>query len=333
MNIIQYKRDTKIAQNGIYVGVPMSVYHDALCVGPSVSSSGLRMIEDKSPAHYFAESYLNTDRDDDDDDEVKKEKEAFLFGRAAHHLLLGEEAFSTLFVMRPDKAPDGRDWNGNNNTCKAWLREQADAGRSVLTPRQIKAIRGMARTLSRHPLIQEGILNGLIETSMVWRDKETGVWLKSRPDAIPNDSGDFGDLKTTTSVNALDLMRTMGDCSYHQQAALVAEGFEVLTGHKMESFSFIFVEKTPPFCVRIVTLAPADIARGIEQNRYAIRTFAECCKTGVWPGPGDAEDAELMELPKWKQDQIDRRLEWRKNAEADKKQDQQPTGADYAAVP
>jgi len=337
MKIIQYKRDTKIAVPGIYVGVPMETYHGDLCVGPSISSTGLRTLWDKSPAHYFEDSYLNLrnedqDDDDDDDDEVKKEKVAFLFGRAAHHLLLGEDAFSTLFIMRPARAPDERAWNGNNNSCKAWLAEQAAAGRTVLTPKQIKTIRRMAKSLAQQGLVQAGILNGLIEHSMVWRDKETGVWLKARPDAIPNDSGDFGDLKTARSINKQDLSKVIGDFGYHQQAALIAEGFETLTGQKMASFSDIFVETKAPCCSRIVTISQADIDRGREQNRHCIRLFAECVATKVWPGPAE-DDAEDIELPKWKQEQIDRRLDWIKRAALDKKHADKSSTTEYALTP
>jgi len=34
----------KISQQGIYAKIPMSVYHSDCCVGPSISSSGLREI-------------------------------------------------------------------------------------------------------------------------------------------------------------------------------------------------------------------------------------------------------------------------------------------------
>ena len=46
---------------------------------------------------------------------------------------------------------------------------------------------------------------------MVWRCKDTGVWKKARPDCIPNDGGDFNDLKTTVSVATDALQRTIAD--------------------------------------------------------------------------------------------------------------------------
>jgi hypothetical protein len=298
-----YVKGQPITEPGIYSGVPMATYHGPnLCDAPSVSSSGLRKIW-KSPAHYWVSSPYNPDRVEDTEG-----SEAFKFGRAAHHLLLGEDDFSTLFVVRPDIAPDGRDWNGNNKTCRAWLAEQELEGRTVLTAKDIDNIRGMARALAAHPLVEAGILNGLIEHTIVWKCKDTGVWLKARPDAIPNSDGDFGDLKTTPSVETEDLIRTIADFSYHQQAALIGSGWHALTGRDITSFSLIFAEKKPPWCPRVITLRDEDLARGERQNYIATKTFKACMETGIWPGPGSA-DAEYLSLPAWQQTRIDRQIE------------------------
>jgi hypothetical protein len=276
----------------------MDVYHGAdLCDGPSVSSSGLRKLSNQSPAHYWCESPYNRDR-------IEREETASLtLGRAAHHLLLGEDDFNTLYVVRPEKWDSWR-----TNDAKAWKAAQEADGRTVLLSTQLETIRGMARSLAAHPLIDAGILNGAIEQTIVWKCKDTGVWLKARPDAIPNDAGDFADLKTTTSVQTADLARTIAEYGYHQQASLIAAGWRSISGKDIESFSFVFIESKPPFCTRIVTLKDADLARGERQNHVAIKTFAKCMATGEWPGPGGA-DAEYLELPTWAQTRIDNQLE------------------------
>lgn len=296
--IIRKWNHKPITEPGIYSGVPMDVYHGAnLCDGPSISSSGLRRLTNQSPAHYFCESPYNPDR-------IEREETASLtLGRAAHHLLLGEDDFNTLYVVRPDKWDSWR-----TDASKIWRDDQEKAGRTVLLSGQLEVIRGMARSLASHPLIDAGILNGAIEQTIVWRCKDTGVWLKARPDAIPNDAGDFADLKTTTSVQTADLARTIAEYGYHQQAALIAAGWHALTEKDIESFSFVFIESKPPFCTRIVTLKDTDLARGERQNFVAVKTFAKCMKSGEWPGPGGA-DAEYLELPTWAQTRIDNQLE------------------------
>lgn len=290
-----------ISKLGAYSNIPIEAYHrdPDLCPGPSISSSGLRTISAKSAAHYWAGSKYNPERIE------TKETEAFITGRGAHHLLLGEDDFSTLFVMRPDRFDSWR-----TNEAKAWRAKQEADGRTVLLPSQIETIRGMAKSLSHNALIGAGLLNGAVEQTLAWPDKETGVWCLSRPDCIPNDSGDVADLKSTTDVGYDELSRTIGEFSYHQQGALVGEAFKNVLGRPMTSFSLCMVEKTPPFCARVVTLKDCDLERGAKQNRAALRIFAECMERGVWPGPGDHNDAEFIELPAWLQGRIDKQLEY-----------------------
>lgn len=285
-----------IGKPGVY-RLSLAEYHGQPTSGPSISSSGLRRIFKQSPAHFWAHSSLNPDRVEDE------ETQALLLGRAAHHLLLGEDDFSTLFIARPDCWDSWR-----SKDAKRWKEQQEADGRTCLLPGQLEQIRGMARSLAKHPLIQAGILNGEIEQSLIWKDKETDIWCKARPDAVPNDSGDFADLKTTTSVRDEALQRCIADFGYHQQGALITNGYTAITGNKATSFSLVFVEKEPPFCVRVVTLRDDDLARGERQNNAALRIFARCLETNEWPGPGRA-DAEYLGLPPWEQTRIDYELE------------------------
>jgi len=314
----------KISKPGIY-HIPIEEYHGQCTDGPSISSSGLRTIFTKSPAHYWCESSLNPDRVE------PEEKEAFVLGRAAHHLLLGEDDFSTSFIMRPEEIA-GKAWHGNRNECKAWLGTQADAGRTVLKPDQLEQIRGMARSLGAHPLVKAGILNGQIEQSLIWKDKVTGLWLKARPDAIPNDSGDFADLKTSASVG-FDLDRDISSYRYDMQAALTKWGCKEVLGLEMESFSLVFVEKKPPHCVDVITLSKEDIAEAEKDLRIAMDTFAHCLETGDWFGPsGTQNDARWVHISEWARKQAEFRRDFLAREIANRSNDNKPTGADYLAA-
>jgi len=293
-----------ITAPGIYRDLPLDQYHRGdICDGPSVSSTPLRLLFEKSPKHCWARSPLNHDRIEEE------EPEHFTLGRAAHHLVCGQVDFAGLFTVRPDRL-EGEKWNGNRTVCINWLKARKREGKTVLTSAQVDAIRGMAVALGEFPLMQQGILNGLIERSLLWKDKETGLWLKARPDAIPSDSGDFSDLKTTQSVLYRDLQAALANYGYVQQAALVLEGARALD-IPAESFTLVWVETKPPYCVRAQQLKDEDIARGARMNRVAMRTFADCLAAGIWPGPGDDRaDAEYLDLPVWKREAIDARLKY-----------------------
>jgi hypothetical protein len=285
----------------------MDDYHRQLTVGPSISSSGLRTIFHKSPRAYFRDSYLNPQR------RPVKSSEAFIFGRGAHHLLLGEADFRKHFIVRPEKYPDGLDydwlgvelrlppekpWNSNAKWCRAWTLNAWMVGLTVLTAGDIKMIRAMADALAEEPLVQNGILSGLIEISFVWLDEETGVWLKWRPDALPTDSLNFSDLKTAADISDIAIERSIGAYNYQMQAALGAMACPALLGQDMADFSLVFVEKEDTLpCVRTKTIRPPDISLGIRQNRAALRLFKHCLDTGKWLGPGgEQHDSEYSGL-------------------------------------
>lgn len=306
-----------ITEPGIYAGVPMWAYHGQLTDGPSVSSSGLRDIFHKSPRHYFRNSYLNPNR------KPSKVSEAFIFGRAAHHLLLGESEFRKHFAVRPLTYPADCDtltppfwppekpWSGNANWCRAWLAVAEFFGFTILTPGDIAMIRAMADALADEPLVQAGILNGLIELSFVWRDPESGIWLKWRPDAVPTDDMNFSDLKTCMETDDRSLERSITKFGYNQQAALGAWACDTILKREMESFSLVFVEKSDSLpCVRTKTVRTADVALGVRQNRAALQLFKWSLENGKWLGPGgEQHDHEFSGLNDRATEQVSHRIE------------------------
>lgn len=293
----------KITRPGLYSGIPIDVYHSAgICDGPSVSSTGLRKIFRESLADFWDTWPGNPDC------EPPEDEDHFSVGRALHHLILGEPFFAKMWVIQPAeyeveekgaKTGELRKWNNGAGPCKAWQEYQKKVGRTVLTANQVKAIRGMAEELGRHPMVRGGALGGLIERSGFWRDKDTGIWVKWRPDSIPTDSGDYTDLKSTIDVRWDKLRRTIGEHGYHQQLALIRWGMRQL-GYPFTSASLIFVKKTRPYSTRIVTVKDHHLDLGENANRAALDAMADCLKRKRWPGPGgDREDAEQIELTDW----------------------------------
>jgi hypothetical protein len=216
----------KIAQPGVW-NLSMAQYHSDTCEGPSASNSNLKTIWTDSPAHYWCRSYLNPRRLAD-----QEERPHFSVGRAAHHLLfLGRKGFDEEYATRPDQWSDWR-----TKEARLWKEAALADGKTVLTDGDLETITGMARSLAEHPLVKAGILDGFVERSLVWRDN-SGVWLKSRPDCIPNAGLDVADLKTCQSVRTDDLRRSIGAFAYHMQGALTAMAFQNVLNCEMQTFS------------------------------------------------------------------------------------------------
>ena len=283
MKLIPLPASGKIAKPGVY-GLSMDEYHSDICVGPSISSSGLRTIESRTPAHFWATSCLNPDA------EPQEDSEAFALGRAAHALLL-EGGLADNFVVRPDRWADWR-----TSAAKDWRDEQIAAGKTVLLPSDLDAITGIAKSLAGHALIKAGILQGQVESSLIWQDGPTGVWLKSRPDVLPVADGVVVDLKSTTDASLEAVQRTIRTYGYAMQGALVGQGLEKVLGIKMSAFALVFVEKTSPYAVNVVEIDPDWLWYAGRQLRRAIDTFARCIESGDWPG---FEGERVVYMPDW----------------------------------
>lgn len=301
----------KITEPGLYVGLPIEKYHSDICAGPSNSSSGLRAIANGSPAEYWATSYLNPVA------EPREDKDHFRVGQAAHTLFLGEGKFDEQFSVKPATYIDAKTgaekkWNGNATVCKEWITEQEDSGKRLLSSDQMHVIQGMAGILPWQPncpnsglknsgMVQTGILDGLIERSLVWQDAETGVWLKARPDLVNLNEVYPVDLKTTRE--ARKVQNSIADLGYNMQAALVAEGLREVCDLECQGFAFVFVETKAPYAVEVVELSVEDIEVARRELRRSIRIFANCLSNGEWPA--NAGEPYKWNAPQWYNNKIE----------------------------
>lgn len=297
----------KITEPGVYRGVDIERYHHDpdLFDGFSISSSGLRALL-RRPKEYWYTSPYNPERA-----EVTSKPELD-FGKAAHMLLLGESGFREQYALRPTTYINAKGqespWSGNAIACKEWLVEQAEAGRTVITETEIAHIRNMAASLNEKEAVRLGILSGKIERSIFMRHGH--VWLKARPDVIPLASGDFVDLKTAQSVDDDSLSRAIANHGYHVQAGLLRMIVrEVLGADAFTSFTFVFVEKGPPYDVRVMQLTEQDIDLGERQARQGLKVLEQCIEQNEWPGyDGFSQHIGWVSMPGWARTRIDTTL-------------------------
>jgi len=297
-----------ISKPGWYSGISIGRYHSAgICVGPAVSSSNLRTCWSKSPAHMYAQWAENPKA------EPRDETRAMLLGSASHHLLLGEEHFKLKFVAQPPTYRDKvtaaeKAWHNGAAFCKAWVEKQNAAGRAVVTVNDLQTIVSMARSLSLEPLINDGLLRGNVECSGFFKDQETGLWVKVRPDVIPTASGEFVDLKTAADVTTPALQSTIRSYGYHQQGALIWEACDALE-QPFTQFILAFIETAAPYCSRLVPLTDDDLSRGRQQNRAMLRKIASCMTAAHFPGPGEGS-LQALALSTDERKRIDERLKF-----------------------
>lgn len=298
-----------ITEPGLYRNVPIERYHSdpGLFNGEfSISSTGLKAIA-RRPLEYWRTSHYNPFRVE------PKSTEAFEFGKAAHMLILGEEGFAERYALQPETYINSKGvkaaWNYNSTSCREWRDETVLSGRAVITTAQIDAIREIASSLQRKSLVQQGILGGLIERSAFI--KIGGIWIRIRPDSWPQSGGDYVDLKTAASVEDDDLSKAIYETGNYIQAGLTRWVVRELFGNDaFSSFTFVFVEKTEPFDVRIKQLDEEDLELGELQARRAFSILEQCVATGEWPGyDGFSDDVTWGRMPEWARKRIRKQLE------------------------
>jgi hypothetical protein len=290
----------QIDKPGIYDSIPAEDYHGReICDAPSISSSGLKTIIEQSPLHYWWNSPLNPDRP------REKQSAHFNVGKAAHDILLLTERWSDRYYVLPDN------FNARATKEQAGLHaeraEALEAGLTVLKWEEAQLAEAMADAIRANKFAMAALSNGLPEQTLCWKDDATGVWLRARPDYLPNKRLFIPDLKTAADASPDVFRRAMATYGYHQSAALYCDGIEAVFGDKPASFFFIVVEKAAPYCVALYELPQDDIHRGRMLNRKAIDAFARCLSTGKWPGYAD--DVTPLPLPAWEQRQIDQAAE------------------------
>ncbi len=277
-----------ITTPGIYDAIAMSAYHGSeICDAPSISSSGLRAIL-RCPAKYWWNSNLNPERP------REEESECFAIGKAAHDLILDGDGWPSRYFVLPE---------GYDGRLKKWTaakEEMEDAqlnGLSILKHDQCRAVKAMAKAFAAHP-IAKAFTKGKAEQTIAWKDSETGVWLRVRPDFLPDVRKFIPDFKTTTSAHPDDFARSIFNFGYDIQAAMYLEGIAAVCGDDPDrQFWFAAQEKEAPYIVQPFALEPEVLARGRSEVRKGIRLFAECLSTNKWMGY--SADFVSVPLPRW----------------------------------
>jgi hypothetical protein len=278
-----------LTEPGVY-DLPAAVYHRDPVQGGSLSSTGARKLLPPSCPALFRH-YLENGQ------EPRRE---FDFGHAAHKVVLGAGE-DTVVIAGSGK--DESSWR--TKADEEAVAAARAAGKTPITPRDAQIVDEMAAALQAHPiagrLFDPG--NGQPEQTLVWRDHEFGVWRRAMLDWLPTSRDGrrliVADYKTTKSAQPQAISRALDTYGYAQQAAWYLDGVKALGLHARidPAFVFVFQEKTAPYLVTVAQPDPDALLWGDRLNRLALHTYAQCTRTGRWPGYAD--DVISVGLPPW----------------------------------
>lgn len=289
----------QVSEPGAY-RMSMNLYHSQrVCPGPSFSSTGIRKAALQSPLSFWKTSDLNPQRYP-----PKEESEYLILGKAAHCLILGDEVFAENFVYVPEDAPRrptapqiaAFERNGFWSDAalaggEYWAKfDHEAAGRSLLTAEQVTRIGYMAENLAALPEARAALVGSMTEVSLIWQDEVTGLWVKSRPDCIPDhvdNSVDLGDLKTFSPKGSdliLSAMRSVSDNGYVVQMAMAGIGCDIVFGQPVDQCALIFTQTTEPYEAIPLLIGEDELSWGRVMYRKGLDKIAHGLKTDEWPG-------------------------------------------------
>lgn len=293
-----------ITEPGAYPDIDGDEYHAReICDSPSISSSGLKTIEQQSAIHYWWDSPLNPKRP------KPEQKAAFNIGKGVHDLLLLQGLFPKNYHIMPE---------GYDGRLKKWFdaKEEMEAamesGIPVLRFEQYRMVEAMAEQVSKNELAAALLTAGTPEMTLAAKDPVTGVWMRARPDVLPDTMDILPDIKTTISAHPGDFQKQATNLGYFQSAAHYIDVVDLIFGEppSKRRFVLIAVEKDPPHLVQIYHLDDESIQMGRMLNRKALNTFAQCLKTGVWPGYSPPDNpVKSLAMARWAHAEINQRVE------------------------
>lgn len=251
----------------------------------SISSTGLRkLLAPGCPAQF------KHDRDN-----PQPHKKEFDLGHAAHLMVLGEGP--ELAVI------DYPDWRKKD--AQAERNEAYADGKVPLLTKDFEMVTAMAAAIRQHPLAGPLFApgSGVAERSIFWTDPATGIRCRVRPDYLKQLPGLTlaVDYKTITKADPETISKAIRDHGYHQQDALYVDGIEA-AGLAPDGcrFLFVFQQKTAPYLITVRELDQQSRDIGRAKNQRALRLFADCTATGIWPDwTGPVDDIPQISLPTW----------------------------------
>lgn len=142
-----------------------------------------------------------------------KPTDAMKFGTAFHAYLLGTSDVVSL--------PEGESFRSKDN--QKWRDEQLEAGNIIVSYNDMQLLKRMKEGIEQtslmpeYPDYMEIIEQGTKEQCIEWKDRQTCLMLKAKPDLIPVGTDYLVDLKTAQKADAESFAKEVINYGYHIQ--------------------------------------------------------------------------------------------------------------------
>lgn len=220
-----------------------------------------------------------------------EETESQKFGTMAHMVLLQGQKFWDKYRVMPEfigLTKDGRESKQSGEAREkkaAWLAD-LPPGCLVVTPEELDHLKGMVESLLRNKHALEVVQLSKPEVTGYYRDPVTGIKCRARIDLLAMNLSCLGDLKTTKNCTPRAFMRSVydEDYLYQIQLGMYDAAIKEITGSAPELWTWIAIEKKPPYEVYVHEADPPTLEIGRWEYRRLMNRLKLCIDTDNWPG-------------------------------------------------
>lgn len=207
----------------------------------------------------------------------KEQTDAMIMGSLVHCLVLQPELFDSEYIISPNF--DLRTKSGKEDSQ---LFEFSAIGKTIINSDDYKKALKMRDSALNVVGDFLDISDAIIENAAFWKDSETGVLCKCKPDIYIPSIGVAIDLKTTAGFATADYFgKSVKSFRYHVQQAFYTQGLQS-NGFEVNNFLFVPVSKGESANCRAFQLDNSVVEYGNKLMRDDLNLWAYCEQTNNW---------------------------------------------------
>lgn len=173
---------------------------------------------------------------------------------------------------------------------------QANAGKYLINDQgkeSWETIQHMLESCYQDKIIQALISNTEYQLSLFWKDEETGLNLKTRPDVCKRKKNVVVNLKTTLDGSPKGFSQDIAKYDYPLQACLEISGC-LNTGlmESVDEYYWLVVEKVAPYNATVYQFDQEDQKYFMDELAYVLNKTKRAMAENLYPGYSDRADNE-----------------------------------------
>lgn len=232
-----------------------------------ISASRLKTMS-QTPLHF--KEYFNA---------PEKKTSSLNLGSLVHTLLFEPSKFEVEYYLLKEPV-DKRTSAGKVR----WAAIEIESGSKQIVSVDEKAeADAMVRSALNLDAVIKLLSEGEPEESIYWKDEETGLLLKTRPD-FQRKNNCVIDGKTCKDASPDGFARAINEYRYLLQAAMQVDGIQIVKGNEITHYYYICIENSFPYAAAVYRLGSEYIYSGQREYKNYLKQVKECEETGVWGG-------------------------------------------------